>query len=180
MPSSFVSSPPPDSVLLTTLVGSSSASLIANNSVITSAFKTYEFRFIAIKGSVDGSQIIAEASINNGSSYLTSYYYYQTIASSNAGATPDGNGYTNTDRIRLAFDLGNAAAKNFCGSLFVSKMSNALNKMFWANGASIGSGANAGNPSNGGYINTTSVVDCFRFTNPSGTITGDIEVWGHK
>jgi PKD repeat protein len=173
-------------VLLSTQTASSS-STIDFTSDIDSTYKEYQFHFMDIHPSGDGTKFQFQVDTGTNTSYnqtitSTSFYAYHAEDDSASSLTYDGS-YDQgqgTAFQDLIFYQGNGNDESCVGILHLFDPSNTtVVKHFISRGVRYSANNQASNEHAAGYVNTTTALTRVRFKFNSGTIdAGTIKMYG--
>ena len=174
--------------LLSTQTASTSASINFDNTLLTSDYKVYEFKYMNVVGSADGVQLRMRFSDDNGSTFdylhtggfLTSY-----TSASGAGVTYDATmDSVQEDYHRLGTDQSWDAGDSMGGRVTIQDPSNTSFITTYQGEASyISHHATIYNYTTyiGGIWDSLAAVDYVRFEMTSGNlVTGTFQLWGYK
>ena len=177
-----------DVVLLSTQTASTSASVNFDNTLITSDYKTYEFKYMNVVGSADGERLQMKFSDDNGSNFDSNHWggFFNVYASASgtgyvydAGHDSVGNAYqrVNTD---LSYDAGDSLGghmtiQNPSSTSFITTYQGVSSTI-----------SHHGTPYHynvytGGHWDSLAAVNYVRWEMSSGNIvTGFFQLWGYK
>ena len=173
-------------VLLSTQTASSS-STIDFTSDIDSTYKEYQFHFIDIHPSGDGTKFQFQVDTGTNTSYnqtitSTSFYAYHAEGDGSQGLTYDGSydQAQGTGFQDLIFYQGNGNDESCVGILHLFDPSNStFVKHFISRGVRYSANDQASDEYAAGYVNTTTALTRVRFKFNSGTIdAGTIKMYG--
>ena len=173
-------------VLLETQTASSS-STIDFTSDIDSTYKEYQFHFIDIHPSGDGTKFQFQVDTGTNTSYnqtitSTSFYAYHAEDDSGTSLSYDGSydQAQGTGFQDLIFYQGNGNDESCVGILHLFDPSNStFVKHFISRGVRYSANNQASNEHAAGYVNTTTALTRVRFKFNSGTIdAGTIKMYG--
>ena len=173
-------------VLLSTQTASSS-STIDFTSDIDSTYKEYQFHFIDIHPSGDGTKFQFQVDTGTNTSYnqtitSTSFYAYHAEDDSGTSLSYDGSydQAQGTGFQDLIFYQGNGNDESCVGILHLFDPSNStFVKHFISRGVRYSANNQASNEHAAGYVNTTTALTRVRFKFNSGTIdAGTIKMYG--
>tara|TARA_R100001594_G_C3907946_1_gene232564 strand:- start:21 stop:596 length:576 start_codon:yes stop_codon:yes gene_type:complete len=173
-------------VLLSTQTASSS-STIDFTSDIDSTYKEYQFHFIDIHPSGDGTKFQFQVDTGTNTSYnqtitSTSFYAYHAEGGGSANLSYDGSydQAQGTGFQDLIFYQGNGNDESCVGILHLFDPSNStFVKHFMSRGVRYSANDQASDEYAAGYVNTTTALTRVRFKFNSGTIdAGTIKMYG--
>ena len=173
-------------VLLSTQTASSS-STIDFTSDIDSTYKEYQFHFIDIHPSGDGTKFQFQVDTGTNTSYnqtitSTSFYAYHAEGGGSQGLSYDGtyDQAQGTGFQDLIFYQGNGNDESCVGILHLFDPSNStFVKHFISRGVRYSANDQASDEYAAGYVNTTTALTRVRFKFNSGTIdSGTIKMYG--
>ena len=173
-------------VLLSTQTASSS-STIDFTSDIDSTYKEYQFHFMDIHPSGDGTKFQFQVDTGTNTSYnqtitSTSFYAYHAEGGGSQGLSYDGtyDQAQGTGFQDLIFYQGNCNDESCVGILHLFDPSNSkFIKHFIFSGVRYSANDQASNEYAAGYVNTTTALTRVRFKFNSGTIdAGTIKMYG--
>ena len=185
---SFAQVPSGSPVLLSTATASASSS-ISFTSGIDSTYDVYQFEFINIHPSNDGSWFTFQGSTNGGSSYGvtitssafdTAHLENDTFTKFAYNTSVDLAQSTSFQQLRR--DIGNLNDENGCGTLAIyNPSSTVFVKHFIATNLATREDNGTGTDFVSGYFNTTSAINAFKFQMNTGNIdAGTIKMYGIK
>jgi len=174
--------------LLSTQTASTSASVNFDNTLITSTYKTYEFKYMNVVGSADGVQLMIQFSDDNGSNFDSNH------------TGPFTTHYTGAGASGLTYDAAQDSVSDDYHKLGTDQS--------WDAGDSMGGRVTIQNPSSTSFITTyqgessyishhgtmytystfigglwdsLAAVNYVRFKMSSGNlVTGTFQLWGYK
>ena len=174
--------------LLSTQTASTSASINFDDTLITSDYKTYEFKYMNVVGSADGEQFQMKFSDDNGSNFDSNhtggmFEVYTSASGSGTGYISDHDSildpYQNLNDD-LSFDAGDSCG----GNVIIQNPSNSsFITTYQGQSAAI---THHGTPYQytmytGGMWDSLAAVNYIRFQMSSGNlVTGTIQLWGYK
>jgi len=174
--------------LLSTQTASTSASINFDNTLITSDYKTYEFKYMNVVGSADGEQFQMKFSDDNGSNFDSNHTggMFEVYT----GGSGAGTGYISShDSLNEAYqnlndDLSFDAGDSCGGNVIIQNPSNSsFITTYQGQSSAI---THHGTPYQytmytGGMWDSLAAVDYIRFQMSSGNlVTGTIQLWGYK
>jgi len=177
-----------DVVLLSTQTASTSASINFDNTLITSDYKTYEFKYMNVVGSADGERLQMKFSDDNGSNFDSNHWggFFNIYAGSGGAhyvydTTHDS---VASDRQRVNTDLSWDAGDSLGGNMVIQNPSSTSFITTYQGSSSAISHhtpAYAYNVITGGYWDSLAAVNYIRWEMSSGNIvTGTFQLWGYK
>ena len=174
--------------LLSTQTASTSASINFDDTLITSDYKTYEFKYMNVVGSADGVQLQMKFSDDNGSNFDSNHtggFLNSYTSSSSAGVTYDASmDSIGADHHMLGTDQSWDAGDSMGGRVTIQNPSSTSFITTYQGEASyITHHATIYNYTTyiGGLWDSLAAVNYVRFQMASGNlVTGTFQLWGYK
>lgn len=165
------------------------ASATANNSAsisfttnIDGTYDVYEIELVNITPVSDGAQLNMTASSDGGSTYGTSYARGEIQATVDASFAITGAGAQSTTEMRIAYNIGSAAAECICSTIkFWSPSGTAKQKLFYSTCLTLDTSTNVQLDNNFWTVKSTAAINAIKFAMDSGNIsTGSAYLYGIK
>ena len=174
--------------LLSTQTASTSASVNFDNTLLTSTYKTYEFKYMNVVGSADGVQLQMKFSDDNGSNFDSNHtggFLNSYTSSSDAGVTYDASmDSIGADHHMLGTDQSWDAGDSMGGRVTIQNPSSTSFITTYQGEASyITHHGTIYNYTThiGGIWDSLAAVNYVRFQMASGNlVTGTFQLWGYK
>ena len=168
-------------VLLASESASASANIDFDSSVITSTYKKYIIEYFNVVPATDTADLYLTVSDDNGSTFETTGYRY-AFQRWLENATTTVISHAGGPNIRLASDMGNAAAESGSGTLTIYEPSHASKRTRFILESNYGSsGNNMVDYRGSGEHETVFALNRFRFAMDTGNITsGEFRLYGVK
>ena len=174
--------------LLSTQTASTSASVNFDNTLLTSTYKTYEFKYMNVVGSADGERLQMRFSDDNGSNFDANHtggFMTMYASASGAGVTYDaGSDSIQEGYHKLGTDQSWDAGDSMGGRVTIQNPSStSFITTYQGESSYISHHSTIYNYTTyiGGIWDSLAVVDYVRFEMSSGNlVTGTFQLWGYK